>query len=122
MNVAALDARLERCRSATRELRASKSETRNHVLRKAERQLGERLDFVLEANARDLAALAASATPAFRDRLLRLTEVALHRDPGDTLSIVMRGAALAARPGPAGPAPTEPRPAQPAPSRLRINP
>jgi glutamate-5-semialdehyde dehydrogenase len=74
---------LEAARQAARELRSVDGKRRSGVLLRARELLLERQAEVLEANARDLAALSKTkpdATPAFKDRLTltpaRITEMA----------------------------------------------
>ncbi len=62
--------RLKRCRLAAVRLRSSSDALRSETLREAAKLLAAREKEVLAANAADLAALPADATPAFRDRLM----------------------------------------------------
>jgi glutamate-5-semialdehyde dehydrogenase len=70
MTEAELTARLQRLATAARGLRALPSDAKNRVLAKVADRLTAELARILAANAEDLAALDAGATPAFRDRLL----------------------------------------------------
>lgn len=60
---------LRACREASVQLRRAGAEEKNRVLRRAAALLVERQSELIEANRRDLEALDAQASPAFRDRL-----------------------------------------------------
>ncbi len=62
--------RLEACRKAARELRQTDLLTRNQVLLSVAKLLSDRKAEIIAANCADQKALAATATAAFRDRLL----------------------------------------------------